>query len=365
MIKVFILNEKKYDGVTWYRYVQMANKAKELGLAQVEFINPHVTEEQLAQILANTDIYLARANPSMLAIRGILDKFNVSKPLVIDMDDGFDNVDPFADIYRNLGTKDVQLEDKTYLWQDGVNGFDIKANKERVKTFKDVISGADMVTVTTFELKNYVAKFNPKVAVIPNSIDLEKFPQVKVDRKDIRLVYAGGSTHYADLMMIKPALDELMRNNPNLHFHFLGVPFKGVTKDMPQDRVHSYGWVNADAHGYRLACIDGDIGICPLQDTKFNRLKSSVKYYEYSAVGMATVATDIPPYSDDIINKSTGLLTTSTDFYTSVQSLIDDPVLRTKLAGDAYEYVKRNRSLEDITRDWVALLEGVINAKKN
>jgi glycosyltransferase involved in cell wall biosynthesis len=237
-------------------------------------------------------------------------------------------------------------------------------SKKKLMDFEEVMRRASAMMVTTFELRNYALEFNQSVAVIPNAIKPSLFPQVRADKSnEIRMLWAGGSSHYADLAEVSDALTELMNVYPQLNFYFIGVPFEGIAKRMPQDRVHKFPWIEPHGHGYRLACMDADIGLCPLQDTVFNRAKSSVKYYEYSAVRMATVARNIPPYSDDIRHDYSGMLyDTPSELYKQVSELIDNPVKRLQIAENAYKYVTKERHIDEITRDWVSYLEGVSNA---
>lgn len=365
MIKILLLMEKgEPNGASWYRYTQFAKKANELGIADVQYIDLSLSEEDLTKVLEKADVYFARVSSPAL---DIVFEQKDRKLVVIDMDDGLDDIDPLSEHYSGLGTKEIVLKDGTYLWKDHVGGFNAWRNRMRVDSYKERLGKADALICTTLELRNYLEQFNKVVAVIPNAIDFDIFPKVKDPKKgkEIRLGWSGGSSHFSDLQEVRESLMELMRVNPNLHFYIYGVPFKGVIKDMPQDRVHTGGWVSPQAHGYRLACSDWDIGICPIRDTGFNRLKSSIKYYELSALGVCGVCRNIPPYSDDIVDGENGILyNTPQEFTEKVQKLIDDPILRLRVAESAYSYTKEHRTLENITGEWVGFLEGVATATK-
>lgn len=167
-----------------------------------------------------------------------------------------------------------------------------------------------------------------------------------------------GNSHFADLQEIEPALARVMAKYPNLHYYSYGMHFGAIARNLPKDRYHTAGWVHPEAHGYRLACLDPDISICPLIDSEFNRVKSSIKYYEMSALGVPTLARDIPPYTDDIKDGENGLLYDSVDdFEVKLSQLVEDGMLRIRLGHSAYDYVRANRQLDDITKDWVEFLE--------
>jgi len=365
-MNILVLQPHKADGSSWYRVEQFAKKAGVLKLAAVEFLNFGMSEELMARQVDAADIFFIRPSEASITSLRQISQLKIKKPVVADIDDGFDNINPYSNSYRSLGTQNVQLEDGKFLWEDGESGFRIVANMNRIDACKTSMEEVDAVMTTTFELKEYAEKFNKNVVVIPNAIDEALFPQIKLQRdKNIRILWSGGSSHYEDLVEIKPSIKKLMERYPNLEFHMAGQVFNGIFKDLPENRCKGYPWVSADGQGFRMATIGADIGICPITDNTFNRLKSSVKYYEYSTLGLPTVAKGIPPYSDDISDGVNGLLyNTPEEFEKKLEELINDPIKRITLADNARRYVLENRNLEEIVKDWVSFLEGCVNAFK-
>ncbi len=360
MIKVLVLQEMANpDGCLWYRVLQHTRMANKLKLADCQYLDLNLEEDMLKQVLLKADVFLVRLSQMLPDVLKWLKEFGVKKPVVLDIDDAIEDINPLADHYRVLGTEQVKMKDGSFLWQDNHNGFNHFANRQRLEDYKEAIRGVDAVITTTLEMKNWLDAYGHPVCIIPNSINLDLFPRVKDPaKKEIRLVWSGGASHFADLEEIRPALESVMRDYPQLHFYSLGMSFGRIVRDLPKDRVHTAGWVQAEAHGYRLACTDPDISICPLTDSKFNRMKSSIKYYEMSALSVPTLARNIPPYSDDITDGENGLLYSDiSEFERKLRQLIDDPMLRFRLGNSAYDYVAKYRRLEDITKDWVEFLE--------
>jgi len=358
MYKLLVLQPYEDNGCGWYRTRQFALLAKENGL-DVQYIDLTLSEADLYQTIEQADAYFLRLS-DLVAIE-VFEQFSwdkIKKPIFLDIDDNYEEIDPLSDLYRAYGTHDVQLADGTYLWKDGEN-LDIKKNEERLANYQKIMEKCTAVFVTTFELKNYAERYNKTVIIIPNAVNLDLFPKVKDTTKgsEIRLLWSGGSTHYPDLLEIREALENLMARNLNLHLYILGVPFNGIIKNMPKDRVHPMGWVKPDGHSYRLACIDADIAICPLKDFSFNYYKSSIKYYETSALRVANVCKNIPPYKDDIADGQNGFLySTPDEFQAKVQELIDDPIKRMEIGNNGYEYVKRHRQVKPIAQDWATFI---------
>ncbi len=88
-----------------------------------------------------------------------------------------------------------------------------------------------------------------------------------------------------------------------------------------------------------------DIGILPLQDTQFNRMKSDLKFLEHAAHGVVALASPTV-YAQSIEEGVTGMIYHSPDeFAAKLTELIQNAKLRHRLADRAYQWVKENRLL--------------------
>jgi glycosyltransferase involved in cell wall biosynthesis len=357
-LRILALCPNRMDGCTWYRLINFQREARRQDLASVEFLDPTLTTEQLAEVIRQADVFYCRMNETLPVIFEEFGIERMQKPIILDLDDAFDDLNPLSDSYQNQGLENIKLNDGRWLWKDGEKGFSIEENFKRVEAYKKLTKLATAVIVTTFELKNYVEQFNKNVVVIPNAIDFNIFPALPLKKDNtVTITWAGGSSHYADLADIKPILIDIMKTYPNVYYYHVGQGFPGILKGLPENRVKVSGWVTADGHGYRLATLNADIGLAPLLDSSFNRVKSSVKYYEYSAVKIPTLAKDIPPYSDDIVDGQNGMLYTSPkEFREKLEFLITNPLERARIAENAYQYVRRNRDIKEITKDWVEFM---------
>jgi glycosyltransferase involved in cell wall biosynthesis len=357
-MKILILQKQSDDGCTWYRLTQFAKEANKQGLADVQFVNLNLNEEDLSRIFKEADIFIGRLNPELGMVAEYIK--NMGKPLIIDIDDSIDDINPYSDHYSKLGVTEVPD-----LWKNKEGGFDIEANKKRIEAYKELLKQADVVTTTTLELSEYVKQYNENVAIVPNYIDPDNFPVLNfAPTNQVNLLWSGGSSHFADLWEVKPVIESLMVEYPNLHFYLVGMPhFKSIVKDMPKDRVHLMGWVKPDGHGFRLACLQPHIGICPIVDTKFNKLKSSIKYYELSALGVATIARNIPPYSNDIVDGQTGYLyNDNNQLRTCIEQMILDPINRITMSQNAYKDILKRRNIKTGINDWISLMKGIKDA---
>lgn len=350
LIVIKLLTPKfQLDGCTWYRSRQPLMMAHEMGWLHVMEFDPNVlTTEDVMKALKTADAFFLRFSFVQAAdfIKEIRQLYP-TKPIIFDIDDDYFDINPLNDFYATMGTREVYADGKP-LWVEGKN-FDPYKNRKMVIDYEYCLSHATAVTVTTEKLAEIASQYNDHVMVISNAIDPARFPKIKVEHDDLRLLWSGGSSHYKDLLTVKNDIVRLMKDYPNLNLYIYGQVFTGLFDEIDKSRCHFQGWVSADGHGYRLATVGADVAICPLEETPFNEKKSSIKYYEASALGIPTVAKNMLPYAEDI-NGENGLLYTN-NLYDQVKKLLDNKELREKIGQNAYEWVLKNRNIETIAKD--------------
>jgi len=86
-----------------------------------------------------------------------------------------------------------------------------------------------------------------------------------------------------------------------------------------------------------------------LEDNEFNRGKSCIKFYEYAAVGTATIASDVEPYKSECDYRAKN---TTEDWYQKIKKLIVDEQFRLDLVKKQQKWVKENRSIDKIGLEW-------------
>ncbi|MFB2881989.1 methyltransferase domain-containing protein [Floridanema aerugineum] len=98
-----------------------------------------------------------------------------------------------------------------------------------------------------------------------------------------------------------------------------------------------------------------DIAILPLNPTRFNSMKSDLKFIECAGHGVAVLASPTV-YEASIIEGETGLIYRSVaEFEDKLRKLISDTQWRQNIAQNAYNWVKNNRLLSQHyrqRRDW-------------
>jgi len=217
---------------------------------------------------------------------------------------------------------------------------------------------ATALTVTTPYLADLLRKYNSNIFILPNFLDdsLWKFnaPQVDPVGEKIRIFFMGTVTHVPDLEMLKPAFRALALKYPGrLEFVFYGANLK-FDEAIPATitNCQSETFVFADYVQIALA-QKANIAIAPLEDIPYNHCKSSIKFFEYSAIGLPGVYSRVTPYTS-VIEEGVNGFTASTisEWIESLSQLIENPQLRETMALAAQETVRRDWLLSDHAFLW-------------
>ena len=150
---------------------------------------------------------------------------------------------------------------------------------------------ADEVWTTHELLGSYVDKLNSNWHVIPNALDPND-PQWQPKKEySNRIGWAGGITHFHDLMLTKDAWGDVVP----VICGFTDQPeWKRLADNFKADYINAL-----DVQNYGLLYDQFDIAIAPLEDNKFNRCKSNLKIIEAGMKGLPIFVQNIHPYTDE------------------------------------------------------------------
>ena len=211
---------------------------------------------------------------------------------------------------------------------------------------RNTIARAACVTVSTTALAAVYAGRARQVRVLPNFLpDALWRLAVPPQRPVAAIGFAATPSHAADLARLTPALGALARQ-PDFtgRFVFFGCP---TPPDFPAGATAIPFSADYADYAARLPRLGLSIGLAPLADTPFNRVKSAVKWQEYTAAGAVSVCADLPPYREVVEDGRTGLLVGPDpgDWVQAVARLVADAGLRRRLAFQARETLDRSHLL--------------------
>ncbi len=372
-MSIRVMGIERDDGATNnYRIMQPLYKLMEHGMANVctaregvELNQDHALEKAL-----ESDIIVFHRPQSENWFKFIKVCNKYGKMVVADYDDDPFNTSPWNPFYQWIGTEEV-----TYVWPDGrkemlwskdpgVNAggyINIEDNIRRRDLFRASFRSADLVSCTTDILAEKLRTINPNVAVLPNLMDFNQYPKVELVKRNIRIGWQGGASHFEDLFMVRDAIGDILKKYPNVTFVYSGdMKLYGMFRKFPMERIEVHNWANYEVYPYKLACLNLDIGLCPVTENEFNRNKSAIKYFEYSMVGAASIASDWPPYSPCITQGKDGILVKPDQWFNAMEELILDKEKREMLAKNAYENVYMNYNSDKKAHLWLDAYEKVL-----
>ncbi len=343
------------SGVGFYRQFLPAVALRETGLANVlisDFrygIGDHVepTIDMLFSIANWADVLVCgrRDQPQYYATYGgIREFFNI--PIIMDTDDLVQFVNP-----ENPGYAGYFPGSPAGM----MNKYGIH------KVF-------DAITTSTSNLKDFYTRYNPKISVLPNSLDLKEWNKhPRPEHDEIRIGFISSAAHLEGFKIIKAPMFEIMKRHPNVKFYITGA-FSSVFEDWPKeykDRMVLVNWINLEEWPKKFKEMGLDIGLCPLNDTLFNRGKSNLRWLEYSAGGLATVASDVEPYKC-IKSGTNGILVREKDeWIDAIDKLVTDEKFRKDIAKNAFETITNNYDIEKNAVLWNNIYKDVVEKYHN
>lgn len=219
---------------------------------------------------------------------------------------------------------------------------------------------SDAVIVSTPYLKEVYSEFSDTIHVAQNSIDSQYWAKAqKKNNGGISIGWIGGASHDEDLRLLLPVMDIVDKECPEAKWKIVhGVPqFMRGRKNVEAVDV----WSRIDRYPKFLSSMGFTIGVAPLVDNKFNRAKSNLRWLEYSAVGVPTVASNVGHFAETIKTGHDGFLAEDADqFAGHILRLIKSKELRSTIAKNAKERMATDFNVDRVAFNYVRFLEELV-----
>ena len=244
-----------------------------------------------------------------------------------------------------------------------------KGIKNRIKWWKTIwqtLRNCDGFITTNKRLNRKYGWIAKKSLVFPNLVDLPHWlKEYKPNRSgELRLLWAGSMSHKGDLLAFKPIMKKILEKYPQVKFIYIGdggiktddlqakfIYGEDLWEGLPDNRETILG-VPGNIFPYKLAALQADIAIAPLEKNYFNSCKSTCKYLEYS-INKIPAIYSAHHYKKTVINRHTGILAdTPDDWIAGISELIENENLRKKIAENAYNDVLKNWNMKDYLGKW-------------
>jgi len=220
---------------------------------------------------------LARANPDALLLHNTVHDLQI---------EGLKSYKRFNDVFLVFGQDDLVFE------LPAKNPFRKDAYKDIKKRVRTCLSLCDRLIVTTEPLAHAYGKMIDDIRVVPNYLERERWDSLVSKRRQgarPRVGWAGAEQHQGDLEVlsevVKATADEV-------DWVFFGMCPEEIRPYIRE--FHSP--VSFDNYAAKLANLNLDLAVAPLEHNRFNEAKSNLRLLEYGILGWPVVCTDIHPY---------------------------------------------------------------------
>lgn len=211
------------------------------------------------------------------------------------------------------------------------------------------------VVVGNAYLAEYARRFNPRVSVVPSSIDTDRYQPRSLARADGRVVigWMGSSTSQTYLEMFAAMLREVSAL-PNVEIRVVSTR----RPDLPGVPVVWRPWsVGTEAED--IAAFD--VGIMPMPETDWALGKCALKALQYMAMGVATVASAVGANREVIEHGRSGLLaSTDADWLAGLRALAESPELRARLGQAGRQTVETRYSMRSSAGAFAEVVHSVV-----
>lgn len=207
---------------------------------------------------------------------------------------------------------------------------------------------ADAVQTSTRALaRRWRMRTDKPIAVFENQLSgVPPLPPPRTQERPLTIGWGGSPGHFADWHDLAPTLQHWLEAHPACHLAVMNNEFAKPFIRLPEERYHFYGFASLARYLEFVQTLD--IGLAPLLPSEYNRCRSDVKFLEYASRGVAGIYADLEPYRDSVVHGQTGLIYRDHEELTAcLDRLADDSELRRAIGRGAYDYVTRERRLED------------------
>ena len=244
------------------------------------------------------------------------------------------------------------LTEQNYLFIEEMDDHPVLWEESYKKTGYINFIGVHAIQTSTEYLADYLRQFNPHVKVFDNQLQKLLPPrdfdaEFAQENRPVKIFF-GALNRDKEFNEILPVLNDFAKKyGDKLQFKILAR--QGLFEDLRSEnkimigdsRIYEAQFVPYERYERELAT--SDIALLPLQDNKFNRGKSELKFLECAACGVAALASPVV-YSDVIKDGENGFIFyDNQDFAQKLETLIENRDKRREMVTAAYEYVKHNR----------------------
>lgn len=219
-----------------------------------------------------------------------------------------------------------------------------------------MITHADIVTVSTAQIKENWHHLNPNIHVVPNGIkdSVYQIEKSKFNSTSARIMWRGSNYHTCDLQAYQNEFSLIAQHHPHHQLVFLGQrPHYTVLQ--AKNTLHVSEVWGFNNYTIAMQQMKPHIVIVPLADSEFNRSKSNIAYIEATLAGAVCIAAPMPQWNVQ------GCMTyDGTALADAVKYAIDSPALCKIAHQMAKDYIAQHLTVTKINQQRKNLINSLI-----
>lgn len=270
--KVRVLGWEQLSGVIEYRIKQPLEGLWQARAAERSFIHaPGVRQTRIPLLVeverAKPDVFTASAflelSDHLETVRQVQEVARI--PFLLHLDDLISEIPRQSEVYEHRNTPGEM---------------------------KRVVRTADRVVVTTEPIRAAIEKYAREVRLIPNYLPGWVWNGLKSERRvgpKPRVGWAGAMQHAGDLALIREVVEATSEECDWVFFGMCPEELRPFVKEF-----HSF--VPFEEYPAKLASLNLDLAVAPLEVNRFNECKSNLRLLEYGILGWPVVCSDVLPY---------------------------------------------------------------------
>jgi hypothetical protein len=217
--------------------------------------------------------------------------------------------------------------------------------KDMSRRLRNALAAVDRLVVSTEPLAHAYGAWAREVVVMPNSLDPAVWGQLqpaRAERARPRVGWTGSISHIGDVQVISGVVRQLAEEVDWVFFGACPPALRPYVKE-------AHHAVPIAQYPAKLASLDLDLIVVPLEIHPFNEARSSLKLMECGILGYPVVCTDITPYQGPW--PVTRVKNRPADWIKAIREAVGDrDALRAR--GDALRgFVRQHHLLEDAHLD--------------
>jgi hypothetical protein len=237
----------------------------------------------------------------------------------------------------------------------------VLGNKDLQRDIINMISMADVVSVSTEELRRKYSAWNQNVLRVPNAWNEEMFWYREPDKvaRAKAVLWRGTRTHAEDLDEFLPQISRIARSHPDWKFVFIGGAYWKIHQAVPESQLTIFEPLEQTLFYETIYKLGAKIMMVPLANHAFNQSKSNIAWMEGTFCGSAVVCPDWQEWQ-----RPGALNYNNPDQFEELMNIAMKPGMDlSKQAKTSWAHIQENLSLEKINSQRLDILKSLLGLR--